>query len=544
MRRSRAGSLSGLTLVVVAATNGLAVASGAQSSQSPQPARANTAPTVTTVQMQREDIFDRSDSASWIARGANLLHVVTKPHIVNREILIREGQPYDSVTAAETARNLRKLGIFREVSVDSVRDSSGVVERVTTRDSWTTQPYVSFKSTGDQVTWGVGITEKNLLGYHTKISLRYTKDPDRSTTNLEVNVPRVLWNRVGFTGVANELSDGRNSRVTISSPFLSLSSPWSLTLDLRHNDEDVLRFFGGEDVASDTVRHTLSKGNLNGAWAEKASPLGFIRIGGALQLRHEDYAKAPIPSGAESFFGEFEISADLLRSNFLVAREFRSLGPQEDVDLSPTLHAGVWFAPKAWGYERGGVGPNLTAHAGWDIPYGFTTFDLRGSSLFTSKGLDSGSVATQVTMALRPVPRHSVIANVSGGMQKNGYPGEEFDLGLSFGPRAYPIHAFTGDRAYFASAEYRWVAMPDVLNLGLLTLGVAAFADYGGAWYDGSPRRTGKDWGVGLRFGGLRSASGKGATRIDVARRYANDAVTSQWVIAIGSGFAFEKIIK
>jgi hypothetical protein len=235
---------------------------------------------------------------------------------------------------------------------------------------------------------------------------------------------------------------------------------------------------------------------------------------------------------------------DLLRSNFLVAREFRSLGPQEDVDLSPTLHFGVWFAPKAWGYERGGVGPNLTAHAGWDIPYGFTTFDLRGSSLFTSKGLDSGSVATQVTMALRPVPRHSVIANISGGMQKNGYPGEEFDLGLSFGPRAYPIHAFTGDRAYFTSAEYRWVAMPDVLNLGLFTLGVAAFADYGGAWYDGSPRRTGKDWGVGLRFGGLRSASGKGATRIDVARRYANDAVTSQWVIAIGSGFAFEKIIK
>src|SRR5689334_1734678 len=104
-----------------------AVAS-AQSSQSPPPpAPGNTSVTVTRVQVQREDIFDRSDSASWIARGANLLHVVTKPHIVNREILIPEGQPYDSVTAAETARNLRKLGIFREVSVDSVRDSSGVI---------------------------------------------------------------------------------------------------------------------------------------------------------------------------------------------------------------------------------------------------------------------------------------------------------------------------------------------------------------------------------------------------------------------------------
>jgi hypothetical protein len=515
----------------------------AQTPQSPVPARGNTA-TVATVQVRREDIFDRSDSASWIARGANLLHVVTKPNVVNRELLIREGQLYDSVTAAETARNLRKLGIFREVSVDSVRGSSGLVEHVTTRDSWTTQPYVSFKSTGDQVTWGVGIAEKNLLGYQTKISLRYTKDPDRSTTQVEVNVPRVLWNRVGFTGVTNELSDGRNARVTISSPFLSLSSRGAVTLELRHNDEDVLRFFEGEDKASDTTRHTLWKGNLNGAWASRASPLGFVRLGGTLQLRREDYAKVPLPQGDQPSFGEFEVGVDLSRSNFLVAREFRSLGPEEDVDLSPTLHVGVWFAPTVWGYERGGVGPSLTAHAGWTLPYGFTTVDLRGSSLFTSKGLDSGSVATQVTMALRPAPRHSVIANVSGGMQKNGYPGEEFDLGLTFGPRSYPIHAFTGDRAFFTMAEYRWVAIPDVLKLGLLTLGVAAFADYGGAWYDGSPKRTGKDWGVGLRFGGMRAASGKGATRIDVARRYANDAVTSQWVLAIGTGFPFEKIIK
>jgi len=536
--------LAGLTLLVVAVTNVVPATSEAQSNQNPSRPRAGGAMTVSSVQVRREDVFDQSDSASWIARGANLLHVVTKPKVVDRELLIREGQPYDSVTAAETARNLRKLGIFREVSVDSVTSSDGLVERVTTRDSWTTQPYVSFKSTGDQITWGVGIAEKNLLGYQTKISLRYTKDPDRSTTQVEVNVPRVLFNRVGFTGVSNTLSDGRNSRVTISSPFLSLSSRGSITLDLRHNDEDVLRFFEGEDEASDTVRHTLWKTNLNGAWASRASPLGFVRFGGTLQLRYEDYSKEQITKENRTPFGEFELGVDLSRSNFLVAREFRSLGPQEDVDLSPTFHVGVWFAPTAWGYERGGVGPSVTAHAGWAIPNGFTTFDLRGSSLFTSKGLDSGSVATQVTMALRPTPRHSVIANVSGGMQKNGYPGEEFDLGLTFGPRSYPIHAFTGDRAFFTTAEYRWVAMPDVFKLGLFTVGVAGFADYGGAWYDGSPKRTGKDWGVGLRFGSLRAASGKGATRIDLARRYANDAVTSQWILAIGSGFPFERIIK
>jgi hypothetical protein len=67
-----------------------------------------------------------------------------------------------------------------------------------------------------------------------------------------------------------------------------------------------------------------------------------------------------------------------------------------------------------------------------------------------------------------------------------------------------------------------------------MTLGVAAFADWGGAWYDGSPQRTGKDWGAGIRLGGMRPHP-EGATRIDVARRYANDAVTSQWVLSSGA---------
>ena len=76
-----------------------------------------------------------------------------------------------------------------------------------------------------------------------------------------------------------------------------------------------------------------------------------------------------------------------------------------------------------------------------------------------------------------------------------------------------------------------------------MTLGFATFVDWGDAWYDGSPQRTGKDRGVDLPLGGMRVASGKGAARIDLARRYANDAVTSRWVLSIGSGFTFVRDI-
>ena len=77
-----------------------------------------------------------------------------------------------------------------------------------------------------------------------------------------------------------------------------------------------------------------------------------------------------------------------------------------------------------------------------------------------------------------------------------------------------------------------------------MTLGFAAFVDWGDAWYDGSPQRTGKDRGVGLPLGGMRAASGKAAARIDLARRHANDAVTSQWVVSTGGASTFERIIK
>jgi hypothetical protein len=69
---------------------------------------------------------------------------------------------------------------------------------------------------------------------------------------------------------------------------------------------------------------------------------------------------------------------------------------------------------------------------------------------------------------------------------------------------------------------------------------VAAFADYGGAWYAGSPRRTGTDFGLGLRLGATRLSSVKGAARIDLARRLANDAQRAGWVLVFGEGFPFE----
>ncbi|MFN8575209.1 MAG: BamA/TamA family outer membrane protein, partial [Gemmatimonadaceae bacterium] len=125
-------------------------------------------------------------------------------------------------------------------------------------------------------------------------------------------------------------------------------------------------------------------------------------------------------------------------------------------------------------------------------------------------------------------------------LQHRPAPGMEFDLGLSTGPRAFPAHAFTGDRMYQGTAEYQWTATRDLFGWRIASLGIAAFVDRGGAWFTGSPNRSGTDVGAGLRLGSPRVPTTNGLLRIDLARRLKNDALPGRWVLAVGNGFPFE----
>ena len=327
-------------------------------------ADSTTAAVVSSLRIHRENVFDRAESSSWLFRAANSLHIVTREHVVRRELLIPVGAPFDSATANETARNLRKLGIFRKVQVDSSTTPSGLVEDVTTHDSWTTQVQASFKSTGDQVTWTAGVAEKNLLGRQIKAQVKYTSDPDRSTTQFSASFPRVWRGLVGIDAGYRQYSDGESADFTASSPFRTLATRKAATLDVDHADRSVLRFFEGEEVASDTLRHLLTKAALNAGWAARGSQEGYVRLGAKLQLRRENYAALGVPIEDRSFFAELGGAVEWSSTDFSVVEGYRGLGGKEDVDLSATVRGEVWVAPSAWGYQRTGVGPALRANVG------------------------------------------------------------------------------------------------------------------------------------------------------------------------------------
>ncbi len=494
---------------------------------------------IRAVELERHDIFD-PDEKGWFAGLANALHIQTRPAAIRRELRFAPGEILDSAKAAESERNLRALGIFRRVRIDTVRTDSGLVARVLTKDGWSTQVDYRFRSAGGQIEFTIGLVEKNLLGTASTAAVRYRKATDRSTVALAFRRPRLFAGRIGIAAQYEDRSDGRLAAFLIEQPFFALTSPWAFGLSGEDRDERVLRFYDGQSVARDTLSRKFTIARGAAAWALSASERGFVRLGVQAQVRRDDFvvegAPGPFPRTVTGAVGPYVVWN---RANFLVATGYAGFAREEDVDLGATVRFGLMAAPRAFGYERDGIAPLLTARYGARIPLGFGYLEGLAGGLFDSSGLDSGSVQLAATAVLQPT-RHQVgIVHVEGGWIENPLPGSEFDLGLGHGPRAFRSHAFTGDRSFFATAEYRVTVVEDFL--GMVGLGVAGFVDHGGAWYAGSPRRTGWDAGVGIRLGASRSTDTE-ALRFDLARRFANDAQPAGWVLTVGKGFVFSPL--
>lgn len=506
----------------------------------PAAAQGDSSRTISSVTLDRRNVFEPSDGSFWGMRLINALHITTRPTFIRRELLFKAGEPYDSARVSETARNLRRLGVFSAVRIDTVRSDSGLAVHVFTRDGWSTRPDFRFRSTGGSVAYTLALIEDNLLGTVTQTQFLYRKDPDRTTTVLGFRRPRLVAGQVGLAATYWNRSDGKVLQGLISKPYFASTTRWGAALEFDTRRERILRFRDGAAKASDTLQRRYVLGRVDAGRALVATSRAYLRVGAIAQLRRDDVATQAtsdlIGIPTHSVTGAAGLYVEARRVNIPVVRGYQSFGRDEDVDLSHAARFTLLAAPKAFGYDRDGIAPALGLHTGTLIPGGFAYADFLAAGLFTSNGLDSGQVSLGATVALLPSPRHQILFHAEGGMLRAPLPGSEYDLGLGAGPRAFQEHAFTGDRQFFGTAEYRYTLAQEFLKV--TGVGLATFVDYGGAWYKGDPRRTGWDAGVGLRLGPSR-APDQEATRLDIARRFASDRQPAGWVFVVGKGFVF-----
>ena len=498
-------------------------------------------PHISSIIIRRNSIFDSGDS-SWFARTINSLHVTTREPLIRRELLFHPHERYDSARIAESERILRSLRVFRAVEIDSTSSDSGVALRVTTHDGWTTRPDFRFRSTGGSVVYTLALIEDNLLGTLTQTALLYQKDPDRSTTVLRLSRGRLIGGKVAGTLFYANRSDGNLGFAQLALPYFETASPLGAALTFDDRRDRIFRYRDGVPIAHDTLqnRYVLVRGDFSHAL--HASPFGYLRAGITAQVRRDDYigdrdyqsagfAAASVTGAVGAF-----VEVSHVKKPKIVG--FQTLGHQEDIDLSSVVRVSLFAAPAALGYPDGHTGlvPTIGLHTGVQFHGGFAYADFFAGGLYTATGLDSGQVFLSGTVALLPSTRHQLTLHGEVGALRTPLPGTEFDLGLGAGPRAFSQHSFTGDREFFGTAEYRYTVSPELFKV--VGVGLAAFVDHGGAWWSGEKRRSGWDFGVGLRLAASRAPDLE-TNRIDLAWRAAQPGMPGGWVVAVGKGFVF-----
>jgi hypothetical protein len=497
-------------------------------------------PIIRNVVIDRAEVFDSAEAKRFWGFGlVNVLHARTRLYVIQRELLFAPGQPFDTASANESARNLRALAIFRDVWIDTVTTDSGVTVRVRTTDGWTTQFGFGLRTSGAQHVINAFVQETNLLGTRTIATLGYQNDPDRTTVLVGFDTPRLIANRVGVGASYSRLSDGHAAGATLNAPFVSLSSREGGSLSSGLFDGRVLHYEAGNPFPKDSAHRQYAILRADGAMALDASSRGYLRVGFTGQVLRDDFgvqgSPEALPRTITVTLGPY-LSAR--RPRYIEVRNYEAMGRVEDVDLGPAVRTDVLLAPSAWGYERNGIGGRLAASVGTRVPVGFAQAGATLSGLRSSEGTDSSSVDASLLTVVQPNDAHLLVGRIAGGQLNNAPFGSEYDLGLGYAVRAFPAHAFTGDRYYLVNGEYRYLVLPRFL--GLFGLGLAGFVDHGGAWFDGMARRSGTDAGFGLRIGSIRSA-GSIVGRLDFAYRFATDVQPAGWVVSLGRGFGWQR---
>ena len=500
------------------------------------------AQTLDTIVVDNHNIFEPTgEPLPLLARLGNALHVRTRPWVIRRTLLFNQGDRYDSARMVESERGLRSLQVFREVQLDTTRVDGRLALRVATADGWSTRPQVGFSSAAGDVSWDAGLVEKNLLGTAMQLLVDYNRNPDRHQVTLFWQAPGVLFRRARLAASYSDLSDGAFGSWSYGVPFYETSAPWSLGTAGGAGTLRVLRFRDG--ALSDSVQRRLLVVGVNGgvALAPGGGDRGYARLKFFAQLRRDNFRPYGALAAPDSVSVAAGVGLELGRVRYEITEGLDQYARREDVDVSERLWIGVWAAPRAAGYApgRAGVGPELQAQLGSAWPGGFAWLKLSADGLLTASGVDSGRVEGGVTVMSRRFARQTVVLHAEGGAARRPAPGTEFDTWFSQnGPRAFGAHAFTGTRRWWVVAEDRFLVTPAFA--GLFGVGLAPFAEWGGAWYDDERPRAGGDVGLALRLGSTRSTRGE-VTEISVANRFGAGFSGGRWVVTVREAVDFRQ---
>lgn len=466
------------------------------------------------------DVFGPDDG---FLRVFNFLHVTTQEYIIEREVLLRPGQPWDDETIQETRRRLTDITVTTLAVLAPVKSpEAGTVDLlVVTRDIFSLRLNSNYEIAGAGavpipgfggkiISLSIAPSENNLLGLRKNLSIPFVMDLGQWAIGPRYIDPRVYGTRVRFASQAQLIFaradsdfEGTASSTSLSYPLWSYRREWSWSVAASHIDAPTRQFRGvdlltydnpdtpEEEAAPrifDNFGFNLSEGVTRSFGYKYKSnfslghQLRVIRPKVQADFQGDDVLRAAferdvLPRSERSSALTFGYS--FFTPQFITYRNIDTYSLPEDVRLGPEVSLSASWARKEIGSERNFV--NLGAGASWTLDLFGDGYARAGLSLGTrvesSDARDNTFVASVRVVPPRLFGLWRLVSRLTYTSIVDNENNAVLFLGGSTGLRGYDVGTYSGDTRLIGNLEVR----SPPLRLWFMQWGAVAFWDVGHA---------------------------------------------------------------
>jgi hypothetical protein len=461
----------------------------------------------------------------------NIFHRTTRRYVLEREVILRPGEPWRQSAVDETIRKLHDrttLGIA--VAVPVVSDEAGTVDLLlVTRDVWSIRLNSNYQVQSGKLTFlTLSLSENNFLGWRKLLAAVFTMDqgayaigPEYVDRNVQGRKLTLIVQGGVIFGRDRSDYEGSTSGIELSRPLWSLDDHWGVGVVWTHRFDYARSFLGTslrtyDDPATPAVETipwefrektfslTTSAVRQWPGWIEQQLRFGHIL---ALQ-RPSVVSDALFPSPAveqhfvDAVLPRSERSSQLFVSYSIFTPRYRAFHNidtyelAEDTQLGPsaTVTVGAAFH---WIGSENNFAP-LTTSAGWTESYGGdgeVHADVGSQHRWDAGGVIDDYFTASGRLVSPSFSIGRVIVAGDLGTRWDETQNRFLTAGGDTGLRGFIIGQFMGRRRAVGHVELRTRST----KLWFMRAGAVAFTDFGGAGETFRSMPYNADVGVGLR---------------------------------------------
>lgn len=470
----------------------------------------------------------------------------TRSEVIKRELLFKEGDPYNREDALESERILRRKSYLGDANITASFDERINAVSVTVKvvDLWAFFPFVSFPiSSEGSSKLIIGLYDMNLFGYGQSLMFRYERGSVNGVNRRIGGMfsdPRIIGTHWHLTASYFSQSIGNSWRLSLIRPLYSLKARWSAAIKGANVHDTLNRYEGGKVVAE--YHHALSTWDLS-LTRSTGTRRRYNRISIWYSYREDLFTlmkgKDRDEPPEERKLSTLGLTFMHATSEFVRDRFVDKLGDVEDIELGSSYQISLSHSDKIYGSDRNETDVSLRLRSTDRVNGGYLRSEVRFRSGLREISFENSIFSGQIRylMKVRSQP-HSLAFRLAWQMGVDPYLNRQILLGGNNGLRGYRTNRFEGRGMMLLNAEARAL----FLQTRYLVLGGVLFADMGYIWQRElsriEPSRIRRGVGAGLRIE-LPRLNGSPLYRLDVGYPLDPERGDPTYVISFGLGHIF-----